>query len=162
MSNCVFCRIVAKEIPAAVVYEDERTIAFMDAGQVNPGHLLVAAKAHVENLYELDHDQAGALLRTAARVARAIRAAFRPQGLSVYQANGKAAWQTVFHYHRHLLPRHEGDGMMLSWPAKNPPRTQLSLPGRVAESAAEPRLDLVARRRMVLRSALRDFDRAHQ
>ena len=126
MANCVFCRIVAKEIPAAVVYEDERTIAFMDAGQVNPGHVLVAAKAHVENLYELDDDQAGDLLRTAARLARAIRAAFQPQGLSVYQANGKAAWQTVFHYHMHLLPRHEGDGMMLTWPAKNPPREKLS------------------------------------
>ena len=125
MSNCVFCRIVAKEIAAGVVYEDQHSIAFMDAGQVNPGHVLVAAKAHVENLYELDDAQAGALLRTAARVARAIRAAFKPQGLSVYQANGKAAWQTVFHYHMHLLPRHEGDGMALSWPAKNPPREKL-------------------------------------
>jgi histidine triad (HIT) family protein len=126
MSNCVFCQIVAKQIPAAVVYEDERTIAFMDAGQVNPGHVLVAAKAHLENLYELDDAQAGALLCTAARLARAIRAAFQPQGLSVYQANGKAAWQTVFHYHMHLVPRHEGDGMMLSWPAKNPPRETLA------------------------------------
>ena len=126
MNNCVFCRIVAKEIPAAVVFEDERTIAFMDAGQVNPGHVLVAAKAHVENLYDLDDAQAGALLRTAARVARAIREAFQPPGLSVYQANGKAAWQTVFHYHMHLLPRHEGDGMTLCWPAKNPPREKLA------------------------------------
>jgi histidine triad (HIT) family protein len=126
MSNCVFCRIVAKEIPAAVVYEDEHSIAFMDAGQVNPGHVLVALKAHAENIYELSDDQAGALLRSAARVARAIRAAFQPPGLSIYQANGKAAWQTVFHYHMHLLPRHEGDGMALSWPAKNPPREKLA------------------------------------
>ena len=126
MSSCVFCRIVAKEIPAAVVYEDEHTVAFMDAGQVNPGHVLVAAKAHVEDLYGLDDAQAGALLRTAARVARAVRAAFQPQGLSVYQANGKAAWQSVFHYHMHLLPRHEGDGMMLTWPAKNPSREKLA------------------------------------
>jgi len=126
MTNCVFCRIVAKEIPAALVHEDELTIAFMDAGQVNPGHVLVAAKGHAENLYELDEAQAGALLKTAARVARAIRAAFNPPGLSVYQANGKAAWQTVFHYHMHLLPRHEGDGMALSWPAKNPPREKLA------------------------------------
>ncbi len=123
--NCVFCRIVAKEIPAAIVHEDEHTIAFMDAGQVNPGHVLVAAKAHAENLYELNDVQAGALLKTAARVARAIRGAFNPPGLSVYQANGKAAWQTVFHYHMHLLPRHEGDGMTLTWPAKNPPREKL-------------------------------------
>lgn len=125
MSNCVFCRIVGKEIPAAVVYEDEQTLAFMDAGQVNPGHVLIAAKGHAENLYELTEDQAGALLRTAARVARAIREAYRPQGLSVYQANGKAAGQTVFHYHMHLVPRHEGDGMALTWPAKNPPREKL-------------------------------------
>jgi histidine triad (HIT) family protein len=126
MTSCVFCRIVAKEIPAAVVFEDEHTIAFMDAGQVNPGHVLVAAKGHAENLYELDDAQAGALLKAAARVARAIRAAINPAGLSVYQANGKAAWQTVFHYHMHLLPRHEGDGMALTWPAKNPPREKLA------------------------------------
>jgi histidine triad (HIT) family protein len=125
MSSCVFCRIVAKEIPAALVYEDEETLAFMDAGQVNPGHVLVAAKGHAENLYELNDAQAGALLRTAARVARAIRGAYQPQGLSVYQANGRAAWQTVFHYHMHLIPRYEGDGMALSWPAKNPPREKL-------------------------------------
>jgi histidine triad (HIT) family protein len=125
MANCVFCRIVAKEVPAAIVHEDELTLAFMDAGQVNPGHVLVAAKAHVETLFDLDDVQAGALLRTAAHVARGIRGAFEPAGLSVYQANGKAAWQSVFHYHMHLLPRHEGDGMMLTWPAKNPPREQL-------------------------------------
>ena len=125
MTQCVFCRIVAKEIPAALVYEDEQTLAFMDAGQVNPGHVLVAVKGHAENLYELNDVQAGALLRTAARVARAIRDAYQPQGLSVYQANGKAAWQSVFHYHMHLVPRHDNDGMTLTWPAKNPPREKL-------------------------------------
>jgi histidine triad (HIT) family protein len=125
MSECVFCRIVARQLPATVVYEDEHTLAFMDLGQVNPGHVLVAVKKHAENLYALDDAQAGAVLRAAARVARAIRDAFAPQGLSVYQANGKAAGQTVFHYHVHLVPRHEGDGMALSWPVKNPPREKL-------------------------------------
>ena len=125
MSECVFCRIVARQIPATVVYEDEHTLAFMDLGQVNPGHVLVAVKAHAENLYALSDAQAGAVLRAAARVARAIRDAFKPEGLSVYQANGKAAGQTVFHYHVHLVPRHEGDGMALSWPLKNPPRDKL-------------------------------------
>ena len=124
-ANCIFCKIVAGQIPCFKLLEDEHTIAFMDAGQVNPGHVLVAAKGHAENLYELEEVQAGALLKTAARVARGIRAAFNPPGLSVYQANGKAAWQTVFHYHMHLLPRHEGDGMALTWPAKNPPREKL-------------------------------------
>jgi len=126
MGSCVFCRIVAGEIPAAVVYQDALSIAFMDAGQVNPGHVLVAATAHVENLYDLDDAQASALLRCAVHVARAIRAAFQPAGLSVYQANGKAAWQTVFHYHMHLLPRHQSDGVTLGWPAKNPPRETLA------------------------------------
>ena len=125
MSDCVFCRIVARQIPATVVHEDEHTLAFMDLGQVNPGHVLVAVKAHAENLYALDDAQAGAVLRAAARVARAIRDAFRPEGLSVYQANGKPAGQTVFHFHLHLVPRHEGDGMSLAWPVKNPPREKL-------------------------------------
>jgi histidine triad (HIT) family protein len=125
MTDCVFCRIVARQIPATVVHEDEYTLAFMDLGQVNPGHVLVAVKAHAENLYALQDVQAAAVMRAAARVARAIRDAFAPEGLSVYQANGKAAGQTVFHYHVHLVPRHEGDGMALSWPVKNPPRDKL-------------------------------------
>jgi len=125
MSDCVFCKIVAKQIPATVVHEDEHTVAFMDLGQVNPGHVLVVAKAHVENLYGLDDVNAAAVFRTVARVARAIRDAFAPPGLSVYQANGRPAGQTVFHFHVHLVPRHEGDGMALTWPAKNPPRENL-------------------------------------
>jgi histidine triad (HIT) family protein len=126
MSNCIFCRIVAKEIPATVVHEDEHTLAFMDIGQVNPGHVLVALKKHAENIFALDEVQAGAVFRSAARVARAIRAAFEPQGLSVYQANGAAAGQTVPHLHIHLVPRHEGDGMALTWPVMNPPREKLA------------------------------------
>ncbi|HUN67595.1 MAG TPA: HIT family protein [Burkholderiales bacterium] len=125
MSDCVFCRIVAGQIPSTRVFEDEHTVAFMDIGQVNPGHVLVAVKRHADNLYALDEAQAAAVARTSARVARAIRDAFKPEGLSVYQANGKAAGQTVFHYHVHLLPRHAGDGMELSWPVKNPQRETL-------------------------------------
>ena len=125
MSDCVFCRIVAKQIPATVVHEDADTLAFMDIGQVNPGHVLVALKAHAENLFALEEAQAAAVFRAVARVARGIRAAFAPQGLSVYQANGKPAGQTVFHFHVHLVPRHDGDGMNLTWPVKNPPREKL-------------------------------------
>jgi histidine triad (HIT) family protein len=126
MSNCIFCRIVAKEIPATLVYEDGHTLAFMDIGQVNPGHVLVAVKKHAENIFALDEAQAAAVFSSAAKVARAIRAAFEPQGLSVYQANGAAAGQTVLHLHIHLVPRHEGDGMALTWPVKNPPREKLA------------------------------------
>ena len=125
MSDCIFCRIMVKQIPATVVHEDEHTLTFMDIGQVNPGHVLIAAKAHVDNIYALDDVQAAALFRSAARVARAIRSAFSPEGLSLYQANGKAAGQTVFHFHMHLVPRYADDGMSLTWPVKNPPREKL-------------------------------------
>ena len=125
MSDCVFCKIVAKQIPATVVHEDADTLAFMDIGQVNPGHVLVACQAHVENVYGLQDAQAAAVFRAAVKVARAVRAAFNPPGLSIYQANGKPAGQTVFHFHLHVLPRHDADGMQLVWPVKNPPREKL-------------------------------------
>ena len=125
MSDCVFCRIVAGQIPSTRVYEDEHVVAFMDIGHVNPGHVLVAVKRHAENLYALEESQAAAIGCASVRIARAIREAFAPAGLSVYQANGKPAGQTVFHYHVHLVPRHEGDGMQLTWPVKNPPREKL-------------------------------------
>ena len=125
MTDCVFCKIVGGQIPSTRVHEDEHTPAFMDIGQVNPGHVLVAVRAHADNLYALQDGQAAAVARACARVARAIRDAFAPGGLSVYQANGKAAGQTVFHYHVHLVPRHEGDGIALAWPVKNPPREKL-------------------------------------
>ena len=125
MTDCIFCKLVAGQIPSTRVYEDEHTLAFMDLGQVNPGHVLVACKAHADNVYELDEAQAAAVFRTVARVARAVRAAFDPPGLSIYQANGKPAGQTVFHFHLHVLPRHDGDGMQLVWPVKNPPREKL-------------------------------------
>jgi histidine triad (HIT) family protein len=125
MSDCVFCRIVARQIPATVVHEDGETLAFMDIGQVNPGHVLVACKAHVENVYGLSEAQAAAVFRAVAKVAKAVRAAFDPPGLSLYQANGKPAGQTVFHFHLHVLPRHDADGMQLTWPVKNPPREKL-------------------------------------
>ena len=125
MSDCVFCKIVARSIPATLVHEDAETLAFMDIGQVNPGHVLVACKAHVENVYGLSDAQAAAVFRAVAKVARAVRAAFEPPGLSVYQANGRPAGQTVFHLHLHVLPRHDADGMQLTWPVKNPPREKL-------------------------------------
>ncbi len=123
--NCVFCRIVRGELPATVVFQDEATLTFMDIGSVNPGHMLVAAKLHVENLQGMDGELAGAMFRAASRAAKAIEAVFRPNGISVYQANGPAAGQTVFHAHIHVLPRWENDGLTFTWPVKNPPREEL-------------------------------------
>lgn len=127
MTDCIFCRIVAREAPAAVVMESESAIAFMDIGSVNPGHVLVATKTHVESVLQLDSQLAARTFELATRVAKAINEAFFPQGISIYQANGRAAGQTVFHFHLHVVPRHEGDGMELLWPTKNPSRAELDL-----------------------------------
>lgn len=125
MQPSVFTRIVSGEILAAKVYEDEHTIAFMDAGQVNPGHVIVATKRQLETILDLDDELAAALFRTAARVARAIDRAFKPEGITILQANKPAGWQTVPHVHLHVLPRHAGDGVELVWPRKSPPLAQL-------------------------------------
>jgi len=118
--HCIFCKIVAGEIPAAKVYEDELTVAFMDIGQVNPGHVLVASKRHAVTVLDLTAEEAAAVMQTAQRIAHAAQQAFAPDGITLFQANGAAGGQTVFHFHMHVLPRHEGDGMALTWPRKEP------------------------------------------
>ena len=119
--QCVFCRLVVGDIPSARVYEDAQTIAFMDLGQVNPGHVLVAVKRHAATLFDLTAEEAGAAMQTARRVAMAVREAFDPPGLTLLQANGREGDQTVFHFHMHVVPRHGNDGIALSWPRKEPP-----------------------------------------
>ncbi|MBE0623646.1 MAG: HIT family protein [Burkholderiales bacterium] len=137
MNDCVFCGIVAGRIPSTKVHEDELTLAFMDIGEVNPGHVLVTVKPHAENIYALDGRLAAAAFQTAARVAQAINRAYAPEGLTLYQANGVAAGQTVFHFHLHLVPRYNNDGMRLTWPAKNPPRVQLEVNAARLRAALE-------------------------
>lgn len=126
MENCVFCRIARGELPASKVYEDEHTLAIMDIQSVNPGHMLVLVKPHRDNVYTLDDELAGAAMKTAARMARATKAAFGCEGVTLLQANEPAGAQTVFHFHIHVLPRWHGDGMELAWPAKNPSREALA------------------------------------
>ena len=137
MSDCVFCKIVAGQIPSTKVHEDELTLAFMDIGEVNPGHVLVAVRPHVENIYGLNDVLAAAVFRTTARVARAVKKAYSPEEVTLYQANGAAAGQTVFHFHLHLVPRYDRDGLRLTWPTKNPPREQLEANAAKLRAALE-------------------------
>lgn len=120
MSDSVFTRIIRREIPAVIVYEDAQVIAFMDAGQVNPGHVLVATKRQVETVMELEEAEAAHLFAIATRVAKAVQAAFEPGGMTLLQTNKPAGWQTVPHVHIHVLPRHAGDGAELVWPRREP------------------------------------------
>ena len=118
--QCIFCRLVAGDIPAAKVDEDALTIAFMDIGQVNPGHVLVATKRHAATVLDITPEEAAAVMQAAQRVARATQAAFDPAGLTLLQANGREGGQTVAHFHLHVVPRHEDDGVALTWPRKEP------------------------------------------
>ncbi|MNZ99144.1 HIT-like protein [compost metagenome] len=118
--QCIFCRIVQQELPAALVYEDALTLAFMDIGQVTPGHVLVASRRHAATLLELTPAEAAAVMQTAQRMAQAVQTAFAPAGITLLQANGAAGGQTVAHFHMHVVPRHAGDGIALTWPRKEP------------------------------------------
>jgi histidine triad (HIT) family protein len=126
MTDCVFCKIVAGELPCHRVDEDDLTVAFMDIGQVNPGHVIVAVKSHAETILDLTSDQAGAAFQTARRVARAVEAAFEPEGITILQANRPVGEQTIPHFHMHVVPRHTDDGLVITWPTKFPPNEELA------------------------------------
>jgi len=126
MTDCVFCKIAAGEIPCHKVYEDDHHIAFMDMGQVNPGHVIVSMKSHYETILHLEEDQAAGIFQVVNRIAKAVQQEFKPDGMTVLQANRKAGWQTIPHFHFHILPRHAEDGVNLTWPAKNPPAEELA------------------------------------
>lgn len=115
-ADCVFCKIRDGQIPSAKVYEDERTFAIMDINPLNPGHCLVVTKTHAATLFEAEPADLAAAITTAKRVATAIRAALKPDGLNMLQANGAAAFQSVPHFHLHLIPRFVGDGKGFDWP----------------------------------------------
>lgn len=112
---CVFCDIRDGKIPSTKVYEDERTVAFMDISPLNDGHVLVVPKAHAENIWEASAEDLAGVAVAAKKVAEAIREALHPDGLTLLQANGKAAGQMVGHFHLHLVPRWLGDGKGLDW-----------------------------------------------
>jgi histidine triad (HIT) family protein len=116
----VFERLIGGELPCAKVYEDEFVFAFMDAGQLNPGHVLVATRKPFETLMDADEESALALMRAAHRVAQAVQEAFQPEGITLLQANRPAGWQTVPHLHLHVVPRYANDGVELTWPRKEP------------------------------------------
>ena len=135
MTDCVFCNIVAGNIPAHRVHEDDEIVAIMDVGHVNPGHTLVIAKRHAATMMDLDEETAGKAFLIANRIAKALERAFQPEGMTILQANRPAGFQTVGHFHMHVLPRYTGDGCTLTWPAKNP--SQEDLAGYAAQVRAE-------------------------
>ncbi|WP_054709158.1 HIT family protein [Bacillus sp. JCM 19041] len=111
MTDCIFCKIIAGDIPSVKVYEDDDILAFFDISQVTKGHTLVIPKNHHENVFELPEDVAATLFATVPKIASALRTTFEPTGLNILNNNGETAGQSVFHYHLHLLPRYEETGL---------------------------------------------------
>jgi histidine triad (HIT) family protein len=114
-ADCLFCKIVAGEIPATRMHEDERTIAFMDINPGTRGHLLVVPRAHATDLLEIADEDLEACARTAKRMAARVKERLRADGVNLLNSCGQAAWQTVFHFHVHVIPRYAGDPLRLPW-----------------------------------------------
>ncbi|SRR5579875_320768 len=116
--NCVFCRIVAGQLPSFKLLEDASTLAFMDINPANEGHCLVIGKPHHPTLFEMPADLLAAVSTSVLKVAKAVEAALKPDGLNLVQSNGKGAAQSVPHFHIHVLPRRLGDDLRLNWQPK--------------------------------------------
>lgn len=114
-SDCIFCKIVAGELPATIVAEDERTIAFMDISPATRGHALVIPRAHAEDLHAISAEDLQACALTAQRLAGRMRERLGADGVNVINSCGAAAWQTVCHFHLHVIPRFVGDPLELPW-----------------------------------------------
>jgi histidine triad (HIT) family protein len=125
--DCIFCKIVAGELPAFVVEQDEQTLTFMDIAPATRGHALAIPKRHVTDLWEIEPDQLAAVASAAQRQALRVRDRLGAPGVNLLNSCGSRAWQTVFHFHIHVIPRYEGDPLRLPW---NPS------PGDIGEIAA--------------------------
>ncbi len=113
--DCLFCKIVAGELPSTQVAEDERTLAFMDINPATRGHALVIPKAHSVDLGSVDPDDLAACMLAAQRLAIRAQDVFEADGVNLLNCWGSAAWQTVWHFHVHVVPRYDGDPLRLPW-----------------------------------------------
>jgi histidine triad (HIT) family protein len=121
--DCIFCKIVAGELPATIVDEDERTIAFMDIAPATRGHALVIPRAHAPDLLSIDAGDLEAAAVASQRLAARAKERLGADGVNLLNACGAAAWQTVFHFHIHVVPRYAGDPLQLPWvPAPGDPQ----------------------------------------
>jgi len=117
--ECIFCKIIAGEIPAVKVLDDERVLAFMDINPSSRGHMLVVPKKHAENIFEVSESDLAAVTIAVKRCATAVKEALKAEGVTVLQLNGKASDQIVPHIHIHVMPRWENDGLSISsWEMK--------------------------------------------
>jgi histidine triad (HIT) family protein len=113
--NCIFCAIASGEGPAEIVDSDDLTVAFMDINPATRGHALVIPRAHSEGLFDVSESDLQASLVAARRLAARMRETIKPDGVNILNCAGRAAWQSVFHFHLHVIPRYEDDPLQLPW-----------------------------------------------
>lgn len=113
--DCIFCKIANGEIPSATIFEDREFRVILDISPASKGHALILTKEHYDNIFELDAETAGKLFSLASVIARAMKKVLNCDGMNVLQNNGTIAGQTVFHFHMHLIPRYENDGIQMGW-----------------------------------------------
>jgi histidine triad (HIT) family protein len=113
--DCIFCTIIAGELPGTIVAEDERTVAFMDISPATRGHALVVPRRHVSDLGAIDDDDLAAVTTAARRLAGRAKDARGADGVNLINSWGEEAWQTVFHFHLHVIPRYADDPLRLPW-----------------------------------------------
>jgi histidine triad (HIT) family protein len=124
--DCIFCKIVAGEVPATIVDEDERTLAFMDINPATRGHALVIPREHSRDLLEISTDDLQATVVAAQRLARKVSERLDTDGITLLNSCGKAAWQTVFHFHIHVIARYDDDPLRLPWTPAPGDRDEIS------------------------------------
>jgi histidine triad (HIT) family protein len=129
--GCIFCAIVQGDAPAHRVHEDDLTVAIMDIHPAAEGHVLVIPKRHSETLWDIPIKDAVDVMEASVTVARMVHAALSPDGVNLFHATGRAAWQTIFHFHVHVIPRSEGDTLTPPW-SPNQPRADDSSLRKVA------------------------------
>ncbi len=123
--DCIFCKILAGDLPALIVDEDERTVAFMDIAPATRGHALVIPRAHSTDLLNVDRDDLSAVALASQRLAKRAKERLGADGINLLNSCGRAAWQTVFHFHMHVIPRYDGDPLRLPWAPSEGDRAQI-------------------------------------
>jgi len=113
--DCLFCKIVAGDVPATIIAEDERTVAFMDINPATRGHALVIPRAHARDVHDIDPEDLAAVAVAAQAVAKRVIERLGADAVNLLNSSGAAAWQTVFHFHMHVIPRYAGDPLRLPW-----------------------------------------------
>ena len=131
--DCLFCRIVAGEIPATRIAEDDRTVAFMDINPATRGHVLVVPREHANDLLAIDPEDLAAVAKTAQRVAATMPDRLGADGVNLLNSCGREAWQTVFHFHMHVIPRYAADPLRLPWMPEPGDRTEIAAAARDLE-----------------------------